>query len=57
MEKIQSLLEPLIVGIKVNISSLICHLKHLSQQKLKICFLKNAFENALEEVKKGNYFN
>ena len=50
MEKIQSLYEPLIVGIKLNISSVIYALKHKAQPKLKVYFLKNAFENINEEV-------
>ena len=49
MEKIQSLYEPLIVGIKLNISSAICHLKHIAQLKLKVYFLKYALENTNEE--------
>ena len=49
MENIQSLQEPLIVGIKLNISSAICHLKHIAQPKLKVYFLKNALENINEE--------
>ena len=52
MEKIQSLWEPLMVGIKLNISSVICHLKHSAQPKLKVYFLKNALENINEEVKR-----
>ena len=55
MEKIQSLWEPLIVGIQLNISSVICHLKHIAQPKLKVYFLKNAFENINEEAKRGNF--
>ena len=54
MEKVQSLYEPLIVGIKLNISSVICHIKHIAQPKLKIYFLKNALEN-INEVKRGNF--
>ena len=54
MEKIQSLWEPSMVGIKLNISSVICHLKHSAQPKLKVYFLKNALENINEEVKRGN---
>ena len=55
MEKIQSLQELLIVGIKLNISSVICHLKHIAQPKLKIYFLKNALGNINEEAKRGNF--
>ena len=51
MERIQSLWGPLIVGIKLNISSVICHLKHSAQPKLKVYFLKNALENINEKVK------
>ena len=50
-EKIQSLQEPLIVGIKPNISTVICYLKHSAQPKLKVHFSKNALENINEEVK------
>ena len=55
MEKIQTLQETLIVGTKLNISSVICHLKHSARPKLKVYFLKNALENINEEVKKGNF--
>ena len=55
MEKIQSLLEPLIVGITLNTSSVICHLKHIAQPKLKAYFLKNTLENINQEVKRGNF--
>ena len=55
MEKNQSLEEPLIIGIKLNISSVICPLKHIAQPKLKVYFLQNAFENINEEVKRGNF--
>ena len=51
MEKIQSLQDPLIVGIKLNISSVICNLKHSAQPKLKVYFLKKSLENINEEVK------
>ena len=54
MEKIQSLLEPLIVGIKLNISSVTCPLKHTAQPKLTVYFLKDALENINEEGKRGN---
>ena len=50
-EKIQSLQDPLIVGIKLNISSVICNLKHSAQPKLKVYFLKKSLENINEEVK------
>ena len=39
------------VGIKLNINSVICHLKHSAQPKLKVYFLKNALENINEKVK------
>ena len=51
MERIQSLQKPLIVGIKLIISSVICHLKHSAQPKLKVYFLKNAMENLNKKVK------
>ena len=51
MERIQSLQEPVIVGIKLNISSVMCHLKHSAQPKLKVYFLKNALENINGKVK------
>ena len=50
MERIQSLKEPLIVGIKLNISSVICHLKDSVQPKLKVYFSKDALENINERV-------
>ena len=50
MERIQSLQESLIVGIKLNISTVICHLKNSAQLKLKVYFSKNALENINEEV-------
>ena len=50
MERIQSLKEPLIVGIKLNISSVICHLKDSAQPKLKVYFSKDALENINERV-------
>ena len=55
MEKIQSLYEPLIFTIKLNISSVIRHLKYVDQPKLKVYFLKNALENINEEAKRGNF--
>ena len=55
MEKIQSLWEPLIVGIKLNISSVICHLKYIAQRKLKVYFLKDALKTINDEVKKGKF--
>ena len=55
LEKNQSLWEPLIVGIKLNITSVICHLKHIAQPKLKAYFLKNTLENINEEVKRDNF--
>ena len=55
MEKSKSLWEPLIVGIKLSISSVICHLKHIAQPKLKVYFLKNSLENINEKVKRGNF--
>ena len=51
MEKIKSLSEPLIVGIKLNTSSVICLLKHSAQPKLKVYFLKNALGNINKEAK------
>ena len=51
MERIKSLEEPLIVGIKLNISSAVCHLKHSVQPKLKVYFSKNALKNINEDVK------
>ena len=50
MEKGLSLHEPLIVGIKLNISSVICHLKHIAQPKLKVYFLKNALKVINEAI-------
>ena len=50
MERIQSLKEPLIVGIKLNINSVICHLKDSAQPKLKVYFSKDALENINERV-------
>ena len=44
-----------IVGIKVNISSVFCPLKHIAQPKLKVYFWKNALENINEKVKRGNF--
>ena len=41
------------VGIKLNITSVICHLKHSAQPKLKVCFSQNALENINEEVKRA----
>ena len=41
--------------IKLNISSVICHFKHIAQPKLKVYFLKNALGNVNEEVKRGNF--
>ena len=52
-KKFNSLQEPLIVRIKLNISSVICHLKHKAQPKLKVCFLKNALITINDEVKMG----
>ena len=51
MERIKSLEEPLIVGIKLNISSVVRHLKHSVQPKLKVYFSKNALKNINEDVK------
>ena len=43
------------VGIKLNINSVIYYLKHIAQPKFKIYFLKNALKNINEEVKRGNF--
>ena len=51
MERIQSLQELLIVGIKLNISSVICHLKHSVQPKLKVSFLKMHWKILMKKVK------
>ena len=51
MERIQSLQELLIVGIKLNISSVICHLKHSVQPKLKVYFLKMHWKILMQKVK------
>ena len=55
MEKNQTLREPLIVRVNINISSVICHLKHIAQPKLKVYFLKNALKTINEEVKRGKF--
>ena len=54
MEKNQSLYEQLIIGTKLNISSVICHLKHIAQLKLKADFVKNSLKTINDEVKRGN---
>ena len=41
--------------MKISISSVICHLKHIAQPKLKVYFLKNVLENINEEAKSGNF--
>ena len=41
------------VGIKLNISSVICHLKNIAQPELRIYFLKNALRTTDEEAKRG----
>ena len=43
------------VGIKLNISSVISHLKHSAQPKLKDYYLRNALENINEKVERGNF--
>ena len=53
MEKNQSLYEQLIIGTKLNISSVICHLKHIAQLKLKADFVKNSLKTINDEVKRG----
>ena len=55
MKKIQTLWEPLIVGIKLNISSVICQLKRPAQPKLKDFVLKSTLETIIEEVQRGNF--
>ena len=53
--KIQSLQEALIVGRKLNISSVICHLKHIAHPKLKVYFLKNTLKTINDEVRRGKF--
>ena len=55
MEKIQSLQETLIVGIKLSISSVIYHTKHIVKPKLKFQFLKNALKIINEVVERGKF--
>ena len=43
------------VGIKLNISSVICHLKRIAQPKLQVYFLKDAWENNNEKAKRSNF--
>ena len=45
----------LIVAIKLIINSVICHLKHRAQPKLKVYFLENALKTITDEVKEGNF--
>ena len=49
----------LIAAIKLIINSVICHLKHRAQPKLKVYFLENALKTITDEVKesKFNYAN
>ena len=50
-------IKTVIVGIKLNNSSVIGHLKHSAQPKLRVYFSKKALENINEEVNKGDNFN
>ena len=45
----------LIVAIKLIINSVICHLKHRAQPKLKVYFLENALKTITDEVKEGKF--
>ena len=45
----------LIVGIKLNISSVICHWNHIAHAKLKVYFRKNALKIINEEIERGKY--
>ena len=55
MEKNSSNLGAINSWNKTQHISVMCHLKHSAQPKLKVHFLKNALENINEKVKDGNF--
>lgn len=54
-EKVQSPLEQLITGIKINLTSEDCHWKVIAQPKPKVYLLKITLVNINEEVKGVNW--